>query len=251
MIKAGQRPDATQFLENAPAAGSDLSARRDDSDHLSLTGLVRQWMAASEALERQARPDGDTSPLRPTWTPPDEDSPVTTVSLPQLPARALPRRRRQPVARPTRRLAVLIDVDATTAGAAAALFDLLADQGTVSVCRAYADWTSPEVRSWWSAPLREHAIQPYHHFGREQGQRSLVALTIDAVDLARESAVDVVVLVGDLAALHPLVLRLNASGVQVIGFGTTPTPRDVRDFCHEFVDLSEGLDPDHSGQHRG
>ena len=112
---------------------------------------------------------------------------------------ALPRRRRPPP-QSTRRLAVLIDAETTTAESAEALFDVLADQGTVSVCRAYADWTSPQAQGWWSAPLRRHGIQPYHQFGHDQDQRALVALTIDAVDLARESAVDVVVLVGDLVS---------------------------------------------------
>ena len=34
------------------------------------------------------------------------------------------------------------------------------------------------------------------------------------------------------------------------GFGTTPTPRDVRELCHEFVDLSGKLDTDNAGKHR-
>lgn len=240
----------------------------------SLTMLVRQWVTTSEAVDRRALPVGDDSPLPPKWTPPKEDplvsggslapvathspklaevaplAPGTGTSPDQLPA--LPRRRRQPVARPTRRLAVLIDAETTSAESADALFDVLGDEGTVSVCRAYADWTSPQARGWWTAPLQRHSIQPYHHFGRPEDQRALVALTIDAVDLARESAVEVVVIVGDLVSLHPLVARLNTSGLQVYAFGTTPTPRDVRDLCHEFVDLSghTEIDADASGKHR-
>lgn len=145
---------------------------------------------------------------------------------------------------------MLIDAQTTDSSSADALFEALADQGTVSVCRAYADWTSPQARGWWTAPLQRHAIQPYHHFGQPEDQRALVALTIDAVDLARESAVDVVVIVGDLVSLHPLVARLNTSGLQVFAFGTTPTPRDVRDLCHEFVDLSGSADTDNAGKHR-
>lgn len=254
--------------------GPHASLSTKDTDP-SLTTLVRQWVKTSEAVDRRALPMDHESPLPPKWTPPREDPLVSGGSLvpavnhspepaeaaapdtapvtpsDQLPA--LPRRRRQPVARPTLRLAVLIDAETTHAHLADALFDALADQGAVSVCRAYADWTSPQARGWWTAPLQRHAIQPYHHFGRATDQRALVALTIDAVDLAREAAVDVVVIVGDLVSLHPLVARLNTSGLQVFAFGTTPTPRDVRDLCHEFVDLSGDLDPDssdHSGKHR-
>lgn len=76
-----------------------------------------------------------------------------------------------------------------------------------------------------------------------------MALTIDAVDLVRESAVAIV---GDLTSVHPLVMRLNSSGVRVLAFGTSRTPHDVRSLCHEFVDLSslEDCAPTPGGRHR-
>ena len=255
MICAAEESTATLDGLDVPARGP-----ADDAD-FSLSALVRQWLKTSEAVERQSRPEDGDAPMRPTWTPPMEDRQVIVPAArladdmeesPVVPQSGLPRRRRQPHMQLARRLAVLIDVASTTPESADALFDLLQDQGTVSVCRAYADWTSPAARGWWSAPLRQHGIQPYHHFGHDRDRRSLVALTIDAVDLARESAVDVVVLVGDLVSLHPLVVRLNASGLQVIAFGTTSTPDDVRALCHEFVDLSPAgiLDSVQDGKHR-
>lgn len=239
---------ATQF-SNAAGDSTDVLATKEKDN--SLSALVRQWMRTSEAVQRQSRPAGDDSPLMPTWTPPQEDPPSDAGGLTAVATAALPRRRRQPVARPTRRLAVLIDAEATSAESADELFEALADQGSVSVCRAYGDWTSPTSREWWPAPLRQHGIQPHHHFSQLQDHRSLVALAIDAVDLARESAVDVVVIVGDLVSLHPLMVRLNASGLQVFAFGTTPTPRDVRELCHEFVDLSGDTSIETKGKHRG
>jgi len=269
MIRAGEWSTATQSgglgLDRNDRAGRELlqqrAATEDDpvatGADVSLAALVRQWLTTSEAVERQARPEGDESPLRPSWTPPieavpdNEGDPAPVVAhLPRSEPVALPRRRRQPPPRPARRLAVLIDAEATSAESADALFDVLAEQGTVSVCRAYADWTSPEARGWWSSTLRQHGIQPYHHFGHDHDQRALVALTIDAVDLARESAVDVVVLVGDLVSVHPLLVRLNASGLQVLAFGTTGTPDDVKALCQEFVDLSSLGSPDTAGRHR-
>jgi hypothetical protein len=285
MIKAGEwSNNPAQFLESTPGGGPDLPKQRAAVGDFSLAALVRQWLTTSEAVERKSRPEGDDSPLRPTWTPPKED-PLANVALvapvvedsptpapvdrdtptepaaepaaaPEapgdVPLPVLPRRRKQPQRPTTRRLAVLIHAETTTAESAEALFDLLADQGAINVCRAYADWTSSDARGWWSAPLRQHGIQPHHQFGDGQDQRSLVALTVDAVDLAREGAVDAVVIVGDLVSLHPLVVRLNASGLQVLAFGTTPTPDDVRALCHEFVDLSSGggLDAVPTGKHR-
>ncbi|UUZ61490.1 hypothetical protein [Nocardioides sp. B-3] len=67
------------------------------------------------------------------------------------------------------------------------------------------------------------------------------------------AAVDAVAIVGDIASLHPLIVRLNAAGVPVLGFGTSPTPDDVKARCHEFVDLSHSLEeqaPVYSGKHR-
>lgn len=236
----------------SPRLGSDdelasVSVLHDDS---SLGALVREWLTTSEAVDQRSRPEGDDASPRPTWTPPAEDELVVLGSLATSAAPALPRRRRQTAARATRRLAVLIDAEATPADSADDLFEALGDQGTVTVSRAYGDWSTPRTRQWWPAVLRQHAIQPHHQFGSALDQRALVALTIDAVDLARESAVDVVVIVGDLASLHPLVARLNESGIDVIACGTTPTPQDVRSLCHEFVDLTgdPGLDGD--GRHR-
>lgn len=267
MIRAGEWPAATQTggmsLDRNDGVARDLPQQRAATEDdpvaagadVSLAALVRQWLTTSEAVERQARPGGDESPSRPRWTPPVEDLPDNEADpapvanhFPKLEPVALPRRRRQP--RPARRLAVLIDAETTTAESADALFAVLADQGTVSVCRAYADWTSPEARGWWSSTLRQHGIQPHHHFGHDHDQRALVALTIDAVDLARESAVDAVVIVGDLVSLHPLVERLNASGLQVFAFGTTSTPDDVKALCQEFVDLSSLGSLDTAGRHR-
>ncbi|WP_157953164.1 MULTISPECIES: NYN domain-containing protein [Nocardioides] len=222
MTIGAERSNAAQQLDRADRAldGRPIAADADSS----LTTLVRQWVKTSEAVERQA-----VAPL--------------------VPRPALPRRHRQPQARSSRRLAVLIDAASTTADYADALFAVLADHGTVSVCRAYADWTAPEAGDWWSAPLRQHGIQPHHHFGHDGDQRGLVALTVDAMDLARESAVDTVVIVGDLTSMHPLVARLNATGLKVLAFGTTDTPDDVRALSHEFVDLTSMATPG-SGRHR-
>jgi len=266
MIRAGEWPAATQLggmrHDRDDGVARDLPQQRAATEDnpgadVALAALVRQWLTTSQAVERQARPGGDESPPRPRWTPPVEDlqdneadrAPVAN-HVPRLEPVALPRRRRQPQPRPARRLAVLIDAETTTSESADALFAVLADQGTVSVCRAYADWTSPEARGWWSSTLRQHGIQPHHHFGHDHDQRALVALTIDAVDLARESAVDAVVLVGDLVSVHPLVVRLNASGLQVLAFGTTSTPDDVKALCQEFVDLSSVGSLDTAGKHR-
>lgn len=72
--------------------------------------------------------------------------------------------------------------------------------GSVNGCRGYADWTRPE-RNGWLGLLRRHGIQPVHHFLQEGVERddeqALVSMSVDAVDLARDLAIDVVVIVGN------------------------------------------------------
>ncbi|WP_107764622.1 NYN domain-containing protein [Nocardioides terrigena] len=220
---------------------------------LELSALVRQWMATRTDLRASGGPDGDVIQL-PTAEertgPESSDDAVDTA--PDDPRAALPRRRKElPRSTPSRRMGVLIDAHTTLPESLDGLFDALVDEGTVSVSRAYGDW-SPMGSQEWMPQLRHHAIQPVHHFPTEHDQRSMVAMTIDAVDLARDSAVDVLVLVGDLASGHPLLQRLNACGIPVLAFGPTDTPYDVRALCEEFVDLGflDARESVGAGRHR-
>jgi hypothetical protein len=222
---------------------------------------VRQWMATRTDLRASGGPDGGSDsgsdgdviqlPTAEERTGPEpSDGAVDTA--PDDPRAALPRRRKElPRATPARRMGVLIDAHTTLPESLDGLFDALVDEGTVSVSRAYGDW-SPMGSQEWMPQLRHHAIQPVHHFPTEHDQRSMVAMTIDAVDLARDSAVDVLVLVGDLASGHPLLQRLNACGIPVLAFGPTDTPYDVRALCEEFVDLGflDARESVGAGRHR-
>lgn len=138
---------------------------------------------------------------------------------------------------PPLRMAVLIDAASTASGGADALFGVLSGYGVVTVRRAFADWTKPDLRPWFAA-LRRHGIQPVHHFADHRSERALVALTIDAVDISRESAVDAIVVVGDLGSSLPLVNRLRAAGLRVLVVGPPRTPHTLRTACDEFIDAS-------------
>lgn len=202
---------ATSAGRATPDVGDDPTAGLAPPPGGKLTSLVREWLTTSADLGGLA-------------------------GEPLAEAPALPRREDRPVP-PQRRLAVLIDATTTSWARADALFDLLGDAGRITVCRAYADWTAPTSQAWRSM-LRPHGIQPHHHFSAEGDQRAMVAMTVDAVDLARESAVDAVAVVGDLGSAYPLVARLNASGLSVLGLGPSHTPYDVRAMCEEFIDLA-------------
>jgi hypothetical protein len=145
----------------------------------------------------------------------------------------------------------LIDAQTTTPNDVAALFGALLGYGAVIVCRAYADWTNRDLRPWFTQ-LRQHDIQPVHHFATDQCDRTLVALTVDAVDLIRDSAVDVMVMVGDLGPALPLVNRLHAAGIRVLAVGPARTPHDFEAVCDEYIDLATLADAPSfaAGRHR-
>ena len=57
------------------------------------------------------------------------------------------------------RLAVLIDADNTSPKLITEMFEELASYGTITVKRAYGDWTSPHLNGW-RAILLGNAISP-------------------------------------------------------------------------------------------
>ena len=159
--------------------------------------------------------------------------------------------------KPLQRLALLVDARATPPETADGLIDVLAGMGSVTVRRGYADWTRPDISAWLGV-LRRHGIQPVHHFSEEgaelDDEQALVSMSVDAVDLVRSSAVDVVVIVGNPGSMGPLVTRLHGSGVRVVAVGPESTPVGVRARSDDFIDFATLADqPTEStcaGRHR-
>ena len=83
----------------------------------------------------------------------------------------------------SRRLAVLIDADNVSSKVSTDLFAELAGYGTLTVKRAYGDWTTDQLNGW-KKRLHEHAISPMQQFAYTTGKNSSdSALIIDAMDL--------------------------------------------------------------------
>jgi hypothetical protein len=155
------------------------------------------------------------------------------------------------------RLALLVDARATPPEAADGLTEVLAGMGSVTVRRGYADWTRPDMGVWLGL-LRRHGIEPVHHFSDEGAERddeqALVSMSVDAVDLARNSAVDAVVIVGNPGSMVPLVTRLHGSGVRVVTVGPESTPYGVRASSDDFIDFAtltvQPTESTRAGRHR-
>jgi len=146
------------------------------------------------------------------------------------------------------RLAVLIDAENITANFSRVLMDELAGFGTLTVRRAYGDWTSRRLVGW-SYLLERHAIQPVQRFaGSTGGTATLSAMVIDAVDLLHAGNHEAFAIVCNDGSFTPLVTRLREEGVTVIGAGRADAADAFVRACDRFVDL-DVLSPEVPGYH--
>ncbi len=137
----------------------------------------------------------------------------------------------------SQRLAVLIDADNTSPKVAREMFEELAGYGTLTVKRAYGDWTQQQL-SGWKGELHKHAISPMQQFANTSGKNSTdSALIIDAMDLLYAGNLDGFVIVSSDADFTRLATRLRESGMTVIGLGQRKTPKPFQDACDKFTFL--------------
>jgi hypothetical protein len=272
----------TNMVEPRRAVDTDDTSNDAVQDG-ELTSLIRRWMAGTRAQDRVRRESvlriaPEPEDLVPEDLAPEDLAPeaVYVVGTPlagagepddlvdrapaldgeprqhETPGRfpPLPRRTATAETEQVHRVALLIDARRVSSTVATALLARLAERGSVNVCRAYADWSRADLGDW-AGQMRREGLHSFHHFTDDDDQ-ALVAITIDAVDIARDAAVDEVVIAGDLTSALPLVHRLHAAGVRVVAVGGAHTPHDVRAACHEFID-SDSLDGDSlvpQGRHR-
>jgi uncharacterized protein (TIGR00288 family) len=135
------------------------------------------------------------------------------------------------------RLAVLIDADNTSPKLIKEMFEELASYGTITVKRAYGDWTTPNL-SGWRAILLANAISPQQQFAYTYGKNATdSALIIDAMDLLYSGNVEGFAIVSSDSDFTPLATRLRESGKRVIGVGRRTTPKAFVEACERFVFL--------------
>jgi uncharacterized protein (TIGR00288 family) len=126
------------------------------------------------------------------------------------------------------RLAVLIDTDNTSPKLIKEMFEELASYGTITVKRAYGDWTTPHLNGWRSI-LLGNAISPQQQFAYTYGKNATEsALIIDAMDLLYSGNVEGFAIVSSDSDFTPLTTRLRESGMRVIGVGRRTTPKPFR-----------------------
>ncbi|CUR57333.1 hypothetical protein NOCA1120494 [metagenome] len=260
----------TNLVEPRRAADAENDAGLGSLGDGELTTLVRRWMAAGTKVQERVRresvvrvapasePASEAGTETETEAEAEEVEATPEAAVEAAPATepellGVPRLPHRPTATDVEqvtRVAVLIDARRVPEEVATALLARLAERGAVNVCRAYADWTRADLGDW-VARMRLQGLHSFHQFS-DDDEQALVALAIDAVDIARDAAVDEVVLAGDMTSLLPLVHRLHAAGVRVVVVGPGHTPHGVRAACDEFWD-SGSIEADElapAGRHR-
>jgi hypothetical protein len=133
------------------------------------------------------------------------------------------------------RVAVLIDCDNISWQLAKSVIAEAAKHGTLSVKRAYGDWSSDYLRNW-KPELPRHAIQPIQQPSYTAGKNSTdAALIIDAMDLLYAGNVDIFCIVSSDSDFTRLAMRIRESGRRVYGIGAQKTPQSFRNACDRFT----------------
>lgn len=136
--------------------------------------------------------------------------------------------------------ALLIDSDNISAKYIKIIVDeLTLNNGTISIKRAYGDWTS-DILKPWKEILLEYAITPQQQFSYSKGKNSTdSAMIIDAMDLLYTQEIDTFCLATSDCDFTKIATRLRESGKKVIGMGESKTNQSFIAACNEFkyIDL--------------
>ncbi len=136
-------------------------------------------------------------------------------------------------------LAVLIDAENARAAHIAFVMEKVAELGRPAVCRAYGDWTTPQLTPWKKI-LEEFAIRPCQQFRHRKGKNSSDGtLIMDAMELLYLEKVDGFCIVSSDCDFTGLAGRIQERGPRVYGFGEHNTMRAFVAACDEFFHVGE------------
>jgi hypothetical protein len=122
-----------------------------------------------------------------------------------------------------------------------AIIDFAASFGSVSLSRAYADWSVPANASYKTELIDRslHLVQLFNASGVKNGAD--IRLAVDAVeDLMRHPEITHIVLVAGDSDFVPLAQSCKQLGRYVVGIGVTgSTSRALVSACNEFIDYAQ------------
>lgn len=134
-----------------------------------------------------------------------------------------------------RRIAMLIDGDNAQHNVIELMLEEASRYGTITIRRAYGDWTTPNLSKWRDVML-SHAIQPIQQWRYTVGKNATdSSLIIDAMDVLYSGTVQGFCIVSSDSDYTRLCTRIRESGLFVMGIGRKQTPEAFVKACDIFV----------------
>ena len=132
-------------------------------------------------------------------------------------------------------IALFIDSDNISHRALDGIINELSKYGVVNIRQAYGNWTKDNLKNW-EDKLLELAIKPIQQFDYSKNKNATdILMTIDAIDLLHTKRIDAFAFATSDSDFTPVVMRVQAEGIKVYGFGEKKTPKPFMAACSQFI----------------
>jgi len=133
------------------------------------------------------------------------------------------------------RIALFIDCDNISHRSIEGIINELSKYGIVNIRQAYGNWTKDNLKNW-EEKLLEFAIKPIQQFDYSKNKNATdILMTIDAIDLLHTKDIDAFAFATSDSDFTPVVMRVQAEGIKVFGFGEKKTPKPFMAACSQFI----------------
>ncbi|HIQ47640.1 MAG TPA: NYN domain-containing protein [Sulfurovum sp.] len=144
-------------------------------------------------------------------------------------------------------IALFIDCDNISHRSIEGIINELSKYGIVNIRQAYGNWTKDNLKNW-EDKLLEFAIKPIQQFDYSKNKNATdILMTIDAIDLLHTKDIDAFAFATSDSDFTPVVMRVQAEGIKVFGFGEKKTPKPFMAACSQFI-FTEKLMKGYVGQ---
>ena len=132
-------------------------------------------------------------------------------------------------------IALFIDCDNISHKAIEGIINELSKFGVVNIRQAYGNWTKENLKNW-EDKLLQFAIKPIQQFDYSKNKNATdILMTIDAIDLLHTKDIDAFAFATSDSDFTPVVMRVQAEGIKVFGFGEKKTPKPFMAACSQFI----------------
>jgi uncharacterized protein (TIGR00288 family) len=140
------------------------------------------------------------------------------------------------------RLALLIDGENVGARYFAEIARHCLAFGDLRSAQVFADFSEGRRASWLEV-CRDFGLQPQFQLSRKGKNSVDIAMTIAAMDLMHEGAMDAICLVSTDRDFIPLAQRLRQTGMAVIGIGLATDDKSLAEACDSYFLLAPVAKP--------